>query len=380
MALISLLVFLLWLAVGFDFIYGVTFTIPILRKKLKPSSSANFPKVSIIFSARNESRTVKAALQSMLAQDYPDFEVIAINDRSTDDTWTVMQSCGSDARLKLLNIQDLPPGWLGKNHALQQGAALASGSWLIFTDADVQFDPQTLKSITAFAEQGKWDSIALLPRMVRSGFLETIYTVCFGLGFFIYFRPWKAPDPRKKNHIGVGAFNMTRQNAYQKIGGHAAFALNVLDDMELARRIKEAGFRQTAVFGREFLSVQWVEGWNGILKSLEKNGFAGMDYRPGFLFIWTLLTALLNTLPFLLAVFAKGDTQLFAFAALASLFLIYFAIQRFHPGTLWVFLFHAPGCLLVAGVLWRSAILTLLQGGIRWRETFYGLDDLRKRK
>jgi hypothetical protein len=377
LAVFSLLIFLFWLFTGLDFIYGVFFKIPVLRKTR--AVAGPLPKVSIIFSARNEEKTVGPALRSMLAQDYPEYEVIALNDRSTDGTLAVMESLACP-RLKIVNVRDLPPGWLGKNHALERGAEAASGAWLVFTDADIHFEPQTLKAVVSFAEEGKWEHIALLPRMVRGGFLETIYSVCFGIGFFFYFRPWAASDPKTKNHIGVGAFNLTRREAYTKIGGHRAFALNVLDDMELGRLLKMAGYRQTAVFGRELLSVQWVEGWQGILKSLEKNGFAGVDYRTGFLCLWTALTAVLNAGPFLLVLFASGAAQTLAAATVAVIFLVHLSIQRFHPGSLWVFPFHGPGCLLITAMLWRSAYLALRHGGIRWRETFYRLEELRRPK
>ncbi len=375
--ILSAAIFLFWCFTAIDFIQGVYFKIPLLKKQNPPVFPDCFPKVSIIFSARNEESQVAAALQTMLSQDYPDYEVIAINDRSTDATLEKMKALAPDPRLKIINIQELPQGWLGKNHALQKGADQASGDWLLFTDADIHFEPETLKYAVGLAEAGKFDHIALLPKMVRQGFLETIYSVCFGVGFFIYFQPWKASDPNSKSHIGMGAFNLVRRSAYQKIGGHKALALSVVDDMELGRRVKEAGFRQTAVFGREFLSVQWVEGWQGILKSLEKNGFAGVEYRTGFLFISTLITTALNLLPFIFIFALHGPAQIFSAASLLMIFLIYIAIQKFTPRSLWVFPFHGLGCLLVSMMLCRSALLALRQGGIQWRDTFYSLKELK---
>lgn len=379
MSLLAALVYLFWLVCGIDFIRGVGFKIPRLKKTVS-SSLDSPPKVSLVFAARNEGPRMTPALRSMLSQDYPPYEVIAVNDRSTDETLKVMQSFATDPKLKIVNIPSLPTGWLGKNHALQRGYEAASGDWLLFTDADVIFEPRSLESVMTYCQQQRLDHLALVPKIVMKNLLEMIFTVCFGIGFFIYFRPWEVSNPESKAHMGIGAFNLVRRQVYEKIGGHQSFALNVLDDMELGRRIKAAGFRAAVAFGQEFLSVRWVEGWQGILKSLEKNGFAGMEYRPGFLFVSTVLSLLLNVLPFILIFAAGGLVQQIAAATVAMIFLVFLAAQRFYPGTLLAFPFYPLGCMLVFALIWRSAFLVLREGGIRWRDTFYKLEDLKGKR
>lgn len=371
------IVALFWILSGLDLIYGVLFRIPVLSRNSQPPLS-HFPKISIIFAARDEGKHIREALQSFLALDYPDFEVIAVNDRSSDQTLSVMQSL-KDARLKIIDIKSLPSGWIGKNHALHQGYKVSTGEWIVFTDGDVTFqDPKTLRQVAAFAENGKWDHIALLPHMILKGFLEKIFTTAFGMGFYFHYRPWAASNPRSKSHIGVGAFNFIRRSVYEKLGTHQSFPMNVLDDMELGRRVKLNGFRETAVFGHELISVPWVEGWTGILKSLEKNGYAGVGYNLGVLTFLTGLSFCLNFLPFWLLFAGNGSERIMAAAAVSALFLVYAALQRHHKKTLPVFFFHPLGCALVLFVLWRSALLALRQGGVKWRDTFYSLNQLKK--
>ena len=376
--ILSVLIFLFWFTVGLDYVYGAGFQIPVLKKGKQDLPDGRAPKVSIIFAARDEAPKIPAALTAMLAQDYPDYEGVAVNDRSTDGSLAAMQSFSGNPRLKIINVTELPAGWLGKNHALQKGYEAASGEWLIFTDADVVFDPATLRHTVGYAIEHGIHHLAVFPKMVRRGFMETIYTICFGIGFLIYFRPWAAADPKSKAFIGIGAFNLVRRNAYEAIGTHQSFSMNVLDDMELGRKIKSAGFHQAPVFGHELISVAWVEGWKGILKSLEKNGFAGVDYRLGFLALLTLMSVCVNGLPFIFYITTRGAVYSFAFASLLLIFLVHFAGQKINPGTLWVFLFHPLGTLAVLFVVWRSAFLALRDGGIRWRGTFYQLSDLKK--
>lgn len=378
--MLLLLVFacVFWLIAGIDLICGVLFHIPILNARNAPTLTT-FPQISILFSARDEQKHIGSALRSFLGLDYPNYEVIAVNDRSTDGTLSVMRSL-QDSRLKIIDIKELPEGWIGKNHALQKAYEASSGEWLVFTDADVIFDnPQTLRVVTAFAQSGGYAHAALLPRMILKGQLEKIFTTAFGLGFYFYFRPWAAPDAKSKSYIGVGAFNFIRRNAYEKLGTHSAFPMNVLDDMELARRVKAAGFRQTGIFGHELISVPWVEGWSGILKSLEKNGFAGFGYNLWFLLALTCLSFLLNVLPFWIFLFGSGAERLLSGVALAAIFFVYLALQRHHKHTWTVFFFHPAGCLLVLFMVWRSTLLALKNGGVCWRDTFYPLNQLKQK-
>lgn len=378
MTVIALALLLFWLVVSFDLIRGILFDIPNLQARDFVRAKTT-PKVSILFSARNEQKRIPEALASMLAMDYPDFEVIAINDRSSDKTLQEMEKFTNNPRLKIISISELPEGWLGKNHALQKGYEISKGEWLLFTDADVSFHPKALQAALGFCEKNGADHLPLFPQMIVRGFWPSVYARCFSFGFLVRFRPWQASNPKAKNYVGIGAFNLVRRAAYERIGMHASFRLNVLDDMELGRRMKAAGFRQFPAATRDCVRVPWMEpGWQGILKSIEKNAFAGMGYRFSLLVMMTLFSVMINMVPYFGAFFWTGTAQLLMILSLGLIFCCYLAIQKQNSASFWVFFFHPLGVLLVLVMLWRSAILALRRGGIQWRDTFYKLSDLKQ--
>jgi hypothetical protein len=199
------------------------------------------------------------------------------------------------------------------------------------------------------------------------------------MGFTVYFKPWRVADRGMPNYLGVGAFNFVKRSVYERFGGHKSFAMNVLDDMELGRRVKMARYHSTPAYGHDLISVPWVTGWKGIVKSLEKNGFAGVNYSLGFLSVYTLLAFVVNILPFILFFAADGWTQVLSAGSILFIAACYAAMQRNNPETFIVLPFHPFGVALVFIMIWRSAILALKEGGIRWRDTFYPLHELKKK-
>ncbi len=371
--IISALVCLIWLFQAEDIVRGILFRTPVLKAgpRAVPQPA---PKISIIFSARNESANVRPALESMLGLDYPDYEVIAVNDRSEDETYAVLKSF-HDPKLQVLNILELPEGWLGKNHALFEAYRHSTGSWLLFTDADVHFHRDTLKASVEMIQEKNLDHLVVFPDMICGKWIEKIFCSAFILAFFRRFRPWKALDPESENFIGVGAFNMVRRETYRGAGTHQKIAMDVLDDIHLGRMIKVFGGRQMGVCGPELVKVRWAVGWEGVLKSLEKNAFAGFDYSAPLLVLATFAGILLDVLPFPALFFPK--TFLPAMVAVFCIAAAYAAGSRINRGTWVSFFLHPLGMLLILALMWRSALKVLSEGGVTWRGTFYPLDQLR---
>ncbi len=374
MIFIAALVLAIWAVQIFDFVAG-TLRIPKLSKNSAEVSGQ--PRVSIIFAARNEEQRVGGALTAMLAQDYPDFEVIAVDDRSTDGTRDILQGFAGDYRLKVVEIQSLPAGWLGKTHALYQGYRRATGEWILFTDADVTFSPEMLRSAVPAARGAGWDHLVLLADMEARGLVEKIFTHYFVFGFLRRFRPWAVSNPRSKAYVGFGAFNLVRRGAYEKIGTHQALALSVVDDMDLGRKIKQAGFRQGVMLAREFVHVRWFEGWRGVFRSIEKNGFAALDFNPWTLVWMTALAFVMDILPFLLILLARGPVFQLSLASVVLIGLGYAAAGRYDPSFFLSFPAHPAGSLLFFTSFWRSSLDVMRKGGITWRETFYSTKDLK---
>jgi len=352
------------------------------RLKFGTSALRACPKVSIIFAARNEEQKIRGAVCTMLSQDYPDFEVIAVNDRSTDQTLAILEDLSRTpqaSHLKVLDIQKLPDNWLGKNHALYQGFLASSGDWLLFTDADVHFDAAALKASLQAVCERKLDHLVLFPYSATKNYLEAVFMMTFTFVFYLWFKPWAAQYAHSRAYVGIGSFNFVKREVYEKIGTHQAIALEVTDDMTLGREVKRNGFRQMLMDGTGMIWETWFEGWKGILNSLEKNGFAGVDYNLFLLTGATLGLLIFDIAPFFLVFVTQGAAQYFLLGVIGIFFLMHCAVQKYFKYSVLTFPAHPFGSLLILFLVWRSAVKTLLQGGVRWRDTFYPLEILKKK-
>src|SRR5271170_4547775 len=211
------------------------------------------PLVSIVVPARNEERDIEQSLARLLELDYGNYEVIAVNDRSTDRTGEIMESVAArpaaHGRLRVIHHRELPAGWLGKTHAMWTATNEAKGDWLLFTDADVQFKPDSLRRALAYAEAEHADHVVVFPQMIMKRPGEFMMIAFFQTMFVFGHRPWKVADPKSKDHMGVGAFNLIRRSAYEAVGTYEALRMEVLDDMKLGKVVKNAGLAQRNVFG-----------------------------------------------------------------------------------------------------------------------------------
>jgi len=347
-----------------------------------PESSSGLPRVSIIVPARNEEATVEGVLRGLVALDYPQLEVIAVDDRSTDRTGERMDAFaasqnGSD-RLKILHITELPAGWLGKTHAMWTATQHAKGEWLLFTDADVFFRPDTLHRAMAYAASANADHLVMFPSMVMKTPGERMMISFFQTLFVFGHRPWKVADPKSKDHMGVGAFNLIRRPAYDSIGTYKALRMEVLDDMKLGKVVKEAGFAQRNVFGDGLLSIRWAEGAFGVVNNLTKNFFAVMSFQWWRTVASAVALAYLNLMPFLGVWVAPGWSRAGYVLALASIFAIYTGMSSRSHVPWYYCLLHPVSSALFVYTLLRSMFITLRDGGVTWRGTKYPLDELRK--
>jgi len=362
-----------WLRV-LDMAIGSLFLVPELRSQkifLPPRPS----KVSVLFAAKDEAHTVRPALESLLAQDYPDYEVIAVNDRSGDGTGEALRSF-SDPKLRVIDVTALPGGWLGKTHALSRAHAASGGEWLLFTDADVLFAPSALSRAVSAALERRVDSVTLFPELARGGFLEEAFVNFFAHQFNLRYRPWAARFKAPLFYAGIGAFHLVSRRAYEAAGGHARLALEIADDMMLGKIVKAAGFRQILLSGRGEVSVRWVVGWRGVLSALHKNAFRGLDYSVGLLLAGTAVIFLTDVLPFTL-LFSTAWRP-WALTMCAAVLVSYLAAARHERRALLTYPAHPAVALLFLFILWRSSVAALRDGGVRWRDTFYPLDALRR--
>jgi glycosyltransferase involved in cell wall biosynthesis len=347
-----------------------------------PVSPSGNPRVSIIVPARNEEEAIEQALRSLLALDYDNYEVIAVNDRSTDRTGEIMEqvakNSGSTPALRVVHHEELPPGWLGKTRAMWTAANYATGDWLLFTDADVIFKPASLRRALAYAESEPADHVVLFPRMIMKRPGEYMMIAFFQTMFMFGHRPWKVADPSTDDHMGVGAFNLVRRRVYDAVGTYQALRMEVLDDMKLGKVVKKAGFAQRNVFGGDLISIRWAHGAMGIVNNLTKNFFAVLSFQWWRTVLSAFGLAFLNFGPFLGIWLAHGWARIPYAIALGSLFCIYVGMSLRSAVPPYYFPLHPVSAALFIYTLLRSMILTLWNDGIVWRGTKYPLDELRK--
>lgn len=340
-----------------------------------------YPSLSIVFAARNEERNIESAVRSLLAIDYPNLQIVAVNDRSTDKTTAILKKLKTEfPTLKLIEITELPKGWLGKNHALYVGTKESQSELILFTDADVIFEKDSLKKAVQCLNQEGWDHLTLTPHIIVPGFILNLCVGVFGMLFFSYIRPWKAKDPKSPYHLGVGAFNLIRRSVYEKIGTFEALRLRPDDDVKLGKLVKLKGFKQIVFLGKDACSVEWYSTVREFVKGLEKNVYPGSDYRFFFMVLSTTALFITYILPYLILPFVDGvDLLLFCLCIVFQLLCFVYTCEK--QGTpKKTFIAFPLGSTLYLYVIWNAILKCVLKNGIEWRGTFYSLDELKKNR
>ncbi|MCA1030637.1 glycosyltransferase family 2 protein [Bacillus timonensis] len=353
-------------------------------RKIKKLENISFiqsnPQISIIIPARNEADSIEQSIRSQFQQSYENIEWIVVNDRSTDETGRIIDELAlGDTRMKVIHIKELPQGWLGKNYALYQGYLLANSSYIIFTDADVIYHKDAIYKAISHMVTNHLDHLTIAPNLKAHSFWLRAFVSFFLFGFSFYKRPWRANKKNSKIGIGIGAFNLVKRNAYEKIGTHKALARRPDDDLQLGNLIKKAGLKQEMVTGLTLLSVEWYRTLKEALIGLEKNTFAGLHYRLSMVFVSIIGITLSIIFPFILLFMTYGNTLLLTSITIILILSFYYIVLKnmttFSPLNMLVFPITAG--LFIFSII-RAVFLTLYRGGIVWRETSYSLKSLRK--
>lgn len=366
-----------WMAYGLRIALGAM-QLPWL-KNYASAKDAECPEVSLIFAARDEEEKLPLALETLRQIDYPRLEIAAVDDRSSDGTAQILNDAAKrDSRLHMVRIDELAEGWLGKPHALQRGYEASSGEWLLFTDADVRFRPDVIRRAISLAKAKQLDHLTLMSEVEMHGFWEKTVLTFFGLGFQVATNPSGASDPLSRSYVGIGAFQMVRRRAYEASGTHRRLAMEVLDDMKLAKIVKQSGFRSGVGIAQDFVTVRWHAGIGNIVYGVTKNFFAAAGFRLPIVVLQLAGIFWAHILPFVALPFIHGWTLGFVIASIAIALV-------FHAGTAIVMrasplyaLTQPIGAAIFSYMLLRSTVVTLRQGGIVWRETFYPLEKLRR--
>ena len=348
-------------------------------KNVTPLRDTECPSVSILIAARNEAAKLPQSLPTVLAQNYPRYEVIAVDDRSQDATRQILDELAQKHKhLKVIHTTELPAGWLGKPHAIARGYQQASGEWLVFTDADVHFTPDVLRRVMAVAQEKNWEHLNVLPHLELVGFWEKTVLSFWALSSILWLEPWRVSNPRSRRYFGFGALQALRRNAYEAIGTHRHLAMEVVDDIKLGKLAKQAGLRSGVAVAGDKVRLRYLEGLGNIVRGISKSAFAACDYRAGFITGGVVANLVFHISPFVAVLLATGIPRALAAAAVLSILLLHgrgliaVRVSPLYAAT------YPLGVAVFCYILLHSMIVTLWRGGILWRDTFYPLSELRK--
>ena len=343
------------------------------------------PRVSVVVAAKDEEANIETCVRTLLDQDYPDLELIVVDDGSTDRTGEIVRAlAAADDRLSLVEIETLPDGWCGKNHAMQRGIETATGQWIFMTDADCrQISRRTLSLSMAFAQANGADLLSLLPALELESFWEyLLQPVCVGV-LMVWFPPSKVNNPDVPHAYANGMFMLMRRGAYEAIGTHEAFKGSLIEDMDMARRIKAMGMKlymapSEGLFGvRMYTTLQQIlRGWNRI-------------FLGAFPSVWRRLLAMLVVIGKGLTCYtaaavgfglaAAGGAHADAWRMLgvvggigAILETVMVCRYYHHTRSKWYLgLLYPLTCIFLAGMILRSVLMSRRGAKIVWRDTTY---------
>ncbi len=348
-------------------------------KNSAPAQDGECPTISLIFAARDEEEKLPAALATLAELDYPRLEIIAVDDRSQDTTGRILDDfAATHPQLRAVHVSEIPSGWLGKTHALQKGYEASDGEWILFTDADVRFHREVIRRAIALAQERELDHLTLLCDVEMHGFWEKTLITFFAMAFHIATDVYRVSDPNSRAYVGVGAFQLLRRSTYEAIGAHKRLAMEVVDDMKLGKLVKQNGFRSTAAIAQEFVVVRWQSGAANVIRGVTKNFFAGFGYNLPFAVVATTGMLLLNVVPFFAVLAGNGWIRIFSAIAVILALCNHAAVDGVTGVSPLYALTHPLGGLLFGYMIARSVVVTLWNGGVTWRGTFYPLKDLKR--
>jgi glycosyltransferase involved in cell wall biosynthesis len=351
-----------------------------LLSDVMPAERSSWPKISLIVPACNEESTIGPALQSLLKTEYPNLELIVVNDRSTDRTGSIItELCSKNSKVQVVTVESLPEGWIGKVHAQYQGFKQATGEWILFSDADVHFGKDTLKKAVTHCEQNHVEFLTLIPQILAYGFWIQVCITQFLSSGSLAVDLKKIRNVKRKDAIGCGAFNFVKRSAYEKTPGLEWLKMEVIDDGGFGFMMKDSGARCELVSGLNEVKIEWYPTVTSYIRGLEKNAFSIFQYNFMILLVFT----------FFICHWLSGIYIIpFVHSSAASLIVLFlsFVIYQFANAKMMKksssFPMYVVLCLPLAKLLsfiavWRGALLCSWRGGIYWRQTFYRTQDLK---
>jgi chlorobactene glucosyltransferase len=348
---------------------------------------ADPPRISVIVAAKDEQENIEACLTTLLEQDYPDFEVIAVDDRSRDRTPQILERLESagGGRLRVLTVRSLREGWFGKNNAMREGVARSTGDWLCFTDADCwQVSRNTLSMAMQEALTRGCDFLSITPVLETRRFWERIIQPVCALVLIIWFLPEKVNNPKSKAAYANGAFMLLSRKCYEAIGGHESARSKLNEDIHMAQATKQMGLKLRVVENGDLYRTRMYgrfwEAWRGWSRI-----FHGSLGSPLRLFVALTLLIVFSLLPWISLViavigWAAADAKStipwmsLALSWAGVIFVKQMVTWRLYNvlriGGVWS-LTYIAGCVIAFGMLMSAMFKSIGAGATTWRGTTY---------
>jgi len=355
---------------------------PVLSAETIPNAAPQ-GLVSVVVPAKDEEANIETALETLLAQDYPDLEIIVVDDRSTDATSEIVRRvAGRDGRVRLIQIRELPEGWFGKPHAMHVGAAEARGRWLLFVDADCWQAPHSVRAGVHFLTHAPGDMLSLWPVLEMHGFWENTVQPVAGSVLAAWFRPGWVNDPDRRTAFANGQYVLMRRETYEAIGGSAAVRNEINEDIAMARCVKRAGHRLLNAVGRDLFTTRMYDSLSAMYHGWARI-YSGAFKRPALMLAVMAATFTFTLVPYLAlagscAAAAAGarDGWLLATLGLAAgtLLFLHITMRRFFQlgrANPWCLLFYPMAVVLVLGFEAGALARALGLAGVTWRGTRY---------
>ena len=347
------------------------------------SRHVDLPMVSVVVAAKDEQANIETCVRAILDQDYPNFELIVVDDRSVDDTGAIVERIAAgDSRVKLMNITELPEGWAGKNHAMQNGIGAARGQWICMTDADCrQSSPRTLSVAMQYANDTRADMLSMLPTLEMGGFWENLLQpVCCGL-LMMWFPPGKVNDPAKPHAYANGMFMLIKRSAYEAIGTHEAIKGSLIEDMDMAREIKSGGLNLRVAPSEGLVAVRMYTSLREIFRGWGRIYIGAFENLPRLMLAWLALVTKGLTCYLAAAIglgmYAAVGGQWWLACGLVGAAgsvaeTVMLARYFRHVGSrAWLGLLYPLASALTAIILMKSMLMLRPGGKIIWRDTSY---------
>ena len=271
-------VFVIWIAAGI-FAFWNFIGVAILRPQSLSAPLSRLPRVSILLAARNEQQMLPATLDSLLKLDYPDFEIILVDDDSNDRTGAIADEwarChGADGKLRVIHNHHLPTGWRGKVHAMSLAAPAATGEWILSTDADIVFHPSLLRQAVELALRKNLQFLSLTPEVQMQSWAEKVVLPAFGFLLFMLFPLRRVNDPRSSRAMAAGAFLLMRRDDLIVLGGYARLRDTLIEDLRMAELFKRSGRRTYLGVTRGVFHTRMYENWREVFEGLARSAWEG---------------------------------------------------------------------------------------------------------